>query len=58
MIAARVRYFVHETLPWAVAGWLPRKIALFAFIRVYAGMGDCGPDYKRAYDAWEQGHGR
>ena len=37
-----------------IAWHLPRKVALWAFIRVYAKDGEApGPDYKRIYDAWE-----
>lgn len=47
--------------PWLLtfsadwAAWrLPKRIALWAFIRVYAKDGHSpGPDYKRVYDAWE-----
>ena len=56
--AARVRWWFSETLPWWIAWRLPRKVALLAFVRVYGVLGECGPDYKAAYDAWEQGRGR
>jgi hypothetical protein len=52
-VGMRVRYFWRESLPWAIAMRLPRRVALFAFVRVYAVIGECGPDYKRVYDAWE-----
>ena len=48
-----------DTLPMKCAWLLPRRVALWAFIRVYACTGDGpGPDYSRAYDAWEKGAGR
>jgi hypothetical protein len=31
-----------------------RKVALFAFIRVYAVLGTCGPEYAAAYKEWER----
>jgi hypothetical protein len=43
-----------ERLAWWVAWQLPRRVALFAFVRVYAVLGECGPDYARVYDAWER----
>lgn len=45
---------------WWVAWKLPRKVALYAFVRVYGVIGDIGPgnDYARAYKLWEAGHGR
>jgi hypothetical protein len=37
-----------------VAWRLPRRIALWAFIRVYALDGQApGPEYTRIYNAWE-----
>lgn len=30
-----------------------RKVALYAFVRVYSITGDVGPDYERVYNAWE-----
>lgn len=51
-----------ETRPdvwaWWLAWKLPRKVALYAFVRVYGVLGDCGPDYEYAYKAWEAGRGR
>lgn len=42
-----------EGFPWWVANKLPKKIALFAFVRVYAKDGQSpGEDYRRVYDAW------
>jgi hypothetical protein len=39
--------------PMRIAWWLPRDIALWAFIRVYAADGDGpGPDYAAKYDYW------
>lgn len=49
---ACVRHFWHERLPFKVAWWLPQKVALFAFIRVYGVLGECTDDYIRVYDAW------
>lgn len=47
-------YWVRESTPMWVAWMLPRKVALWAFIRVYAASGDGpGDEYKRAYDFWE-----
>lgn len=47
-----------ETLAWRIAWMLPLKVALFAFVRVYAVLGGCGDDYARAYNAWESGAGK
>lgn len=49
---ARLRWFWHETLPFTLASWLPRKLALFAFIRVYGVLGECTPDYIRVCGLW------
>lgn len=54
----RPRRFFTETLPRKIAWLLPRRIALWTFIRVYAAGGDIGPDYERCYKAWEAGAGR
>ena len=37
-----------------VAWHIPKRIAMWTFIRVYANgtEGECGPDYARVYDAW------
>jgi hypothetical protein len=46
-------------LPIWIAWLLPRQIALWTFIRVYAADGQSpGPDYERVYKAWEAGAGR
>lgn len=55
---ARVRWFVRESLPWALAYLLPRKVALLAFVRVYSVLGECGEDFKPVYDLWAGGHGK
>lgn len=53
------RLWRHETadkLRWKIAWMLPRRIALLAFVRVYAQSGDApGPEYERAYKEWEAG---
>jgi hypothetical protein len=37
-----------------IAWRLPHRVALWAFIRVYAKDGQSpGPEYSRVYDAWE-----
>lgn len=46
--------WLRERLPWWIAFHLPRKVALFAFVRVYGVIGECGPDYARVYAAWER----
>lgn len=57
-----VRLWRHETaekIRWRVAWWLPRSIALLAFVRVYASTQDApGPEYEAAYKAFEAGRGR
>lgn len=47
-----------EKVAWWLAWRLPRKVALLAFVRVYAVLGECGPDYERAHKRWEAGEGR
>lgn len=52
-------WFSREGFPMWLAWALPRRIALWAFIRVYAADGHSpGPEYVRVYDAWEKGLGR
>lgn len=40
-------------MPWFIAWHLPRKVALFAFVRVYSVLGDCGPEYDLVCKMWE-----
>lgn len=47
------RYLYREKFLWWVAWKLPKRVALFAFVRVYAVLGYCGPDYDAAYKAFE-----
>lgn len=52
-------WWTTEGLPMAIAWALPRRVALWAFVRVYAADGEApGPEYERAYKAWEAGAGR
>lgn len=52
-------WFSTEKVPMTIAWWIPRKIALWVFIRVYSCDGQSpGRDYKRVYDAWESGQGK
>ncbi len=53
----RLRHWVEETLPWWIAYRLPRRVALFALVRVYAVLGTCGPDYRAVYERWVSGDG-
>lgn len=42
---------------WAVmqaAWWVPRRLAYWCFIRVYASWGECGPDFPKVCAAWER----
>lgn len=50
----RLRWHLRETLPWKIACLLPRKVALFAFVRVFGVLGYCSPDYEAAYKEWER----
>lgn len=56
---AQVRYWFKETLPRWIALRLPRKVALFAFVRVSAASGE-GPyaEYALRHQEWEAGAGR
>lgn len=47
------RRFFSQTLPFWLAYRVPRKLALLVFVRVYAVLGELGPDYERVYKAWE-----
>jgi hypothetical protein len=52
-------WFSHEGFPQWVAWALPRRIALWAFIRVHAADGNApGQEYVRVYNAWEAGKGK
>lgn len=53
-------WFREEKIPMTLAWMLPRKIALWAFIRVMAASGDSPSEitYESAYKAWEAGAGR
>jgi hypothetical protein len=54
------RKFTLEALQWKLAWLLPRKVALLAFVRVYAASTSEAPhdEYARVYKAWEAGAGR
>ena len=48
-------FWMIEAIPRQLAWMLPRKIAWWALIRVYAQTGDApGPEYGRVYEAWEK----
>lgn len=49
------RHFQADDLRRRIAWWIPRKIALWVFVRVYACIGEVGPDYDRVYHTWERG---
>lgn len=53
-------WFRREGFPMWVAWALPRRIALWAFIRVISASGDSPSEitYDSAYKAWENGAGR
>ena len=56
-----VRYWLQQLpdrLAWKIAYWLPREVALKAFIRVYSTLDSPGSDYVAAYANWEAGIGR
>jgi hypothetical protein len=49
----------YRDIPMKIAWLLPRSVALWAFIRVYACDGNGpGPEYSQKYQAWERGAGR
>lgn len=57
------RYTWHERLPWAIAYQVPRKVALFVFVRVMCA--DTTNEsmrfmdaYEQAYNSWTAGKGR
>lgn len=49
-----------EKLARKAAWWLPREVALWAFIRVCSATGDGPSDitYESAYKGWEAGAGK
>jgi hypothetical protein len=48
--------WICESFPMWIAWYLPRRIALWAFIRVYAFANyNTGPEYDRICKAWESG---
>ena len=48
-------YWVCDSWPMWVAWRLPKRVALWAFIRVYAKDGKSpGEEYTRVYNAWVQ----
>ncbi len=53
-------WFKDEGLPLWIAWKLPRRVALWAFIRVTAATGENPSEitYESAYKAWEAGAGR
>ncbi len=52
-------WFRNEGFPIWFARALPRRLALWVFIRVYACDGEApGPEYSRVYKAWEAGAGK
>lgn len=55
-ILARLENWYHYTLPWTIAWLLPRKVALYCFVRVFSIRGDCPPEYSETYKMWEN-HG-
>ncbi len=49
-------WFSTEGLPMWIAWRLPRRLAMWTFIRVYSADGASpGPEYTRVYHAWERG---
>lgn len=51
-------YWVREATPRAIAMRLPRRIALWAFIRVHAAEPNGPGNYASAYDHWTRGDAR
>ena len=46
-------WFTHEGFPIWVAWHIPKRIALWTFVRVYStGNESPGPEYLRAHDVW------
>ena len=50
-------YRVKRDWPWWVACRLPKRVTLMAFVLVYGILGECGPEYERAYKLWEKKYG-
>lgn len=53
LLRARLRN-VPDAAAWWIARHLPRKIALYAFMRVYAVTNGVTATYPEVYRAWEQ----
>ncbi len=48
-------YWFKEQVPMQLAWWLPKKVAYWAFIRVYAKSGNGpGPEFKQICDEWNR----
>ena len=47
-----------EKIAWWLAWKLPRRVALYAFVRVYGVLGECGPDYEPVYTRFVRGEGK
>lgn len=58
MLIARIKYFFSHHIPWFVAYLIPRKVALYCFVRVYSVLGSYAEDYDNAYRIFESGNGR
>lgn len=54
---AQIKYFLTETVPWKIAWLLPPRIALFAFVRVFAIREDCPDAYSETYNMWTEKYG-
>lgn len=51
--------WVKESVPMWAAYALPRSVALWGFVRVYASTMDSpGPEYEKAYNSFASGNGR
>lgn len=60
-VMGRVRRFFYGKVSLKLACWLPKRVAMWAFIRVHGLSGDCpGEDYSKAYtvalDKWFNGN--
>lgn len=54
----QIKYFFTHHIPWFIAWAIPRKIALYCFVRVYSVLGEFGTDYERAYTLFDSGKGQ
>lgn len=54
LIKMKCYYYYKHEIPWIISGWIPKKIMLLIFVRVYGIMGECGPEFDYITKSWER----